>query len=186
MHLFSLLTSLLLTVLCCHCRYICEISPPARRGPLASLVQVLITVGLMIGYFMCYGTVRISSSFSWRFPLAIQSGIALLLAFASYFYLPHSPRWLAHKGRHGEATITWDKLGVSNAEREKGLSQLNNQLNLVTPTSSKARLWERWQRSRMDLLKVFGRNFRKQMFLGVFMMSMQQLSGIDGVLYVGT
>jgi len=34
-----------------------------------------------------------------------------------------------------------------------------------------------------SVLRMFAPNTRKQMFLGVFVMSMQQLSGIDGVLY---
>jgi len=38
----------------------------------------------------------------------------------------------------------------------------------------------RWR----DVLAVFGKGARRQTALGVFLMGMQQLSGIDGVLYV--
>ena len=102
-------------------RYVAEISPPQWRGPLCTVVQLFITLGLVVGFFVCYGTVRIDSSLSWRLPLAMQSGLAFFLSIASFFYLPQSPRWLAYKGRKEEASRVWDKLGVSSAEREKDL-----------------------------------------------------------------
>lgn len=166
-------------------RYICEISPPSKRGPLASMVQVFITVGLCIGYFMCYGTIKIASSMSWRFPLAIQAGIAFLLAMIATFYLPQSPRWLAYKDRNQEAVATWETLGVSDTEREK---------LLLTATTTKPKkgaepggfIVGSWRRMARNLSRTFAPDARKQMVLGVFLMSMQQLSGIDGVLYVSS
>lgn len=151
------------------------------------MVQLLITVGLVVGYFTCYGTVRIESSLSWRLPLALQSGIAFFLAVASALFLPESPRWLAYKGRKEEASIVWDKLGVSGAEREKDLAQ-NPALatgDPATPTvAEKIDFSDRIRRSFAELMTVFAKDSRKPMLLGVFMMSMQQLSGIDGVIYV--
>ncbi|KFY65135.1 hypothetical protein V496_02778, partial [Pseudogymnoascus sp. VKM F-4515 (FW-2607)] len=173
--------------------YICEISPPSKRGPLASVVQLLICTGIMTGYFICYGTINIASSLSWRLPLALQGGIAAFFAGASALYLPASPRWLSHKGRKEEAITTWDTLGVSAAEREKDL--LENPENLVTETNELDEMpaahttaldtgfVARLRRNEKMTASVFGREGRKQMMLGVFMMTMQQLSGIDGVLY---
>lgn len=175
-------------------RYVCEIAPPTKRGRLATVVQVFTTIGICVGYFMCYGTIRVPSSLSWRFPLAFQSGIALFLAVASSFYLPQSPRWLAYKGRREEASLAWDKLGVSNAEREKDL--LQNPVAVVDtvsrPTEAVSRptqaanlgFLEKIRRDLVASIRIFEGNSRKPMLLGVFLMSMQQLSGIDGVLYV--
>ena len=85
------------------------------------MVQVFITIGLCMGYFMCYDTTRITSSMSWRFPLAVEAGIALFLAIAASVYLPESPRWLAYRKRNQKAISTWETLGVPEAEREKDL-----------------------------------------------------------------
>lgn len=142
----------------------------------------------MIGYFICYGTVNISSSLSWRLPLAIQAGIATLGSCASYFYLPHSPRWLNHKGRVLEASKTWDILGVSAAEREKGLLQDGavNELGAepaLQATALDTRFVTRIKQNFIKSTKLFDRTSYPQMLLAVFMMAMQQLSGIDGVLY---
>lgn len=169
-------------------RYVCEISPPSKRGPLASTVQLLICAGIMIGYFICYGTVNVSTSLSWRLPLAIQAGIAIFGACASQLYLPASPRWLAHKGRKEEAAAAWDLLGVSSTEREKDLLQdvAINELGAqpaVQATVLDTHFAGRIKRNIIKSATIFGKDSRKQMLLGVFMMSMQQLSGIDGVLY---
>lgn len=157
-------------------RYVCEISPPNKRGRLAIIVQVFIAAGMCVGYFTCYGTVRVPSSLSWLLPLALQSGIALFLATASYFYLAHSPRWLACNGRREEASLAWDKLGVSNAEREKDLLQNPASMDNASRTSTEAakvEFLDRVHSNWVAAFKVFGKDSWKPMFLGVFMMSMQ-------------
>ncbi|KAL8888649.1 MAG: hypothetical protein Q9205_005190 [Flavoplaca limonia] len=72
--------------------YICEICPPERRGPVASLVQLLTTFGIPAGYFNCYGSVNIESPYSWRLPFILQAVLAVALACTCRF-LPSSPRW---------------------------------------------------------------------------------------------
>ena len=158
------------------------------------MIQLLITVGLCVGYFSCYGSVRIPSSLSWRLPLALHSGIACFLAIASFFYLPQSPRWLAYKGRKEEASKAWDKLGVSNAEREKDLLQNPVPIESAALTDSpmrptaaaKLKLLDRLRGNVNDLMAIFEKDARKPLLLGIFLMSMQQLSGIDGVIYVSS
>jgi hypothetical protein len=156
------------------------------------MIQLLITLGLVIGYFSCYGSVRISSSLSWRLPLALHSGIAFFLAVTSFFYLPQSPRWLAYKDRKEEASKAWDRLGVSNVEREKDLLQNPMPIESAALTDSPTRptvaartkLFDRTRANLKEMMAIFRKDARKPMFLGVFLMSMQQLSGIDGVIYV--
>ena len=169
------------------CSYVCEIAPPNRRGQLASVVQVFVTIGLCLGYFVCYGTVRIPSSLSWRLPLALHSTIAVCLAFCSFFLLSESPRWLAFKGRKEEASRAWDKLGVSEAEREKDLLLNPTTMNdtPAAPTqTNKLGFFAKMRRDLIESMAMFSEGSRRPMLLGVFMMSMQQFSGIDGVIYV--
>ena len=167
--------------------YVCEIAPPRRRGVLASLPQLLVTIGLCTGYFVCYGTVHIDSSLAWRTPFAIQAAIAYGFAAASALVLPESPRWLTARGRPEDASKTWDKLGVSHTEREKAQEQMavstseqadeNASRPAVVPLQSRFRV----------LFQIFSRDARKQTLFGVFLMGIQQLSGIDGeFLYSGT
>ncbi|TAQ89296.1 hypothetical protein B7494_g2383 [Chlorociboria aeruginascens] len=169
--------------------YICEIAPPSKRGPLTSTVQVLVTAGICIGFFICYGTVNLPSSLSWRIPFAFQAFISTILTLASYLFLPESPRWLALKGRKAEASAAWDRLGVSDTEREKDLLQAPPLTGMFeTPERVediiKLGVWEKLKRDMREVGMVFReRRTRNPLLLGCFMMSIQQLSGIDGVLY---
>lgn len=107
-------------------------------------------------------------------------------------WLVPSPRWLTLCGRQAEASAVWDILGVSHAEREKiedlqdsstiplevigtgGFSSEPDIAALGTDTETKTRTF----------FDVFSVDVRARTALAAFMMGMQQLSGIDGVLYV--
>ena len=86
-------------------------------------------------------------------------------------FLPHSPRWLHHVGRHAEARTAWEKLGVSATDVEKTEQAMQREQN--TRGSFTAELKAMWQKS------VRGRTA-----LGVFIFAAQNACGIDGVLYV--
>jgi hypothetical protein len=73
-------------------------------------------------------------------------------------------------GRHREAILIWEELGIDDAEREKIEETETGEL----PEQVKIG----------DLLAVFSRDNWRRTALGVFLMGMQQASGIDGVLYV--
>ena len=84
---------------------------------------------------------------------------------------------------------------MSGAEREKDLLKDSAAVPagaevVVVPTtqaSAKAKSTkESLQRKLADLTVVFRKDTRKPLLLGVFLMTMQQLSGIDGVIYVST
>jgi MFS family permease len=172
-------------------RYVCEISPPKQRGPLATMLQLLITVGLCLGFFTCYGTVNIPTSLAWRLPFALQAGFAIVLAGAAQFYLPHSPRWLTYQGRHNEVVAMIDKLSISNTEHEKDLLEQaaatgNQPVTLLGRTTSAdgPRLLSYLCAEISLATNMFRKDARKLMFLGVFIIAMQQLSGIDGVIYI--
>ncbi|KAK0210316.1 general substrate transporter, partial [Desarmillaria ectypa] len=70
--------------------YVTEISPSASRGRLATFIQSSNTIGIVTGYFTCYGSIKVPGSFSWRFPLALQAMVAIILAIGTPFF-QHSP-----------------------------------------------------------------------------------------------
>ena len=159
--------------------YICEIVPARRRGPLASMIQFLVTIGLATGYFVAYGTAHIAhSSATWRTPLALQSFLAFLFALACW-RLPPSPRWLMAKHRTDEALLTLERLGLESNELEQMASRADS-VDLNADTS----LWGNIKDNFREMGKVFHKGARKQTGLACFLMAMQQFSGIDGVLSV--
>lgn len=83
--------------------YLSELAPPNLRGSLVAMQQLGITVGIMVAFWLDYGTQHIGgtgdgqSPAAWRFPLAFQCVPSVILG-AGTFFLPYSPRWLVMKG----------------------------------------------------------------------------------------
>ncbi|KAI1078616.1 major facilitator superfamily domain-containing protein [Whalleya microplaca] len=172
--------------------YICEISPPRHRGALSTLPQLLITLGLVAGFFTCYGTTNMKSSFSWRLPFMLLAAYSFIFAMAALTCLPASPRWLTHHGRNSEASETWERLGITAADREKILDQSDDSdidatviasADASTTTTDKSSRQKPVSESKkVRFLDMFS-NADPRLFFAVFLMGMLQLSGIDGVLY---
>jgi MFS family permease len=82
--------------------YISEISPPECRGALLVLEEFCIVLGIVIAYWITYGTRYMAGEWSWRLPFLLQMVPSFVLL-AGVVVLPFSPRWLASKGRNDEA-----------------------------------------------------------------------------------
>jgi len=88
--------------------YNAEIAPPEVRGALVGLQQLSITLGIMISFWIDYGTTYIGGTggsqkeAAWLLPLALQLAPAVLLGVGMVF-MPFSPRWLVHHNRENEA-----------------------------------------------------------------------------------
>ncbi|KAL4806395.1 sugar transporter [Aspergillus unguis] len=95
--------------------YISEIAPPNLRGGLTALQQGGITAGIMVSFWINYGTQYIGgtgegqSPAAWRVPLALQCLFSLVLAVGTV-WLPFSPRWLMMKDREDEALTTLSRI----------------------------------------------------------------------------
>ncbi|KAF8905105.1 general substrate transporter [Gymnopilus junonius] len=97
--------------------YNAEIAPPEVRGSLVALQQLAITFGIMVSFWIDFGTNYIGGTGSgqheaaWRIPLALQLVPALILG-VGILFMPFSPRWLVNQGRDDEALTV-----LSNARR---------------------------------------------------------------------
>jgi MFS family permease len=136
-------------------------------------------VGIAIGYFFCYGTARLhQTTLSWRIPLFFQTLVAFSFALAC-LTLPPSPRWLLAKGRKDEALATLERLGLGSEELEEMATVVGDDGASIAESS----LWKSVKQHFRDMAMVFGKDARQRTGLACFMMAMQQMSGIDGVLY---
>jgi sugar porter (SP) family MFS transporter len=160
--------------------YICELAPPSQRGALCGLVQFITAIGVLLGYFIAYGTVKYQSSASWRAPLSVQTGLSFIFAAACAF-LPNSPRWLVLRGRRKESMLLWERLGVPATLREE--EEIVNNDGLVEKPEDDETAPREVDTSSHSLLRVFQKDVRGRTALGCFTMAMLQLSGIDSILY---
>lgn len=107
---------------------------------------------------------------SWRLPFILEAIVAVGLAF-SCLYLPVSPRWLLLHGRRDDALRESERLNLTRAEVEKDI------LAVASRNQPQQSLWQ-------GLSAIFHRQYRVRTTLGLFILGMIQLCGIDGVLYV--
>ncbi|KGB76649.3 monosaccharide transporter [Cryptococcus deuterogattii R265] len=78
--------------------YISEIAPPNIRGALLVLEQFSIVLGIVVMYYITYGSRYLSGDGSFRLPFALQMFPCIILG-GFLYQLPYSPRWLALRGR---------------------------------------------------------------------------------------
>ncbi|KAK6464083.1 putative sugar transporter, high affinity [Scheffersomyces coipomensis] len=88
--------------------YNAELAPPEVRGALVALQQLAITFGIMISYWIGYGTNFIGgtgdgqSRAAFLVPISIQVLPAIILG-SGILFMPESPRWLINQGREEES-----------------------------------------------------------------------------------
>lgn len=149
--------------------YLCEISPQEIRGTVATVLQLLITIGIALGYFVAYASSRIGGELAWRTPFILEASMAAILV-SGMAFMPYSPRWLVQRGRIDEARAVLQKLRASSEFVEDELRLIKGSLE---------------ERSREDASyrEIFQRRYIRRSVLSVFLMSFEMLCGIDAVLY---
>ena len=145
--------------------YIAEIAPAKWRGRLVGFFQFNVVLGILLAYLSNYliGT-RNLGPLEWRWKLGI-SAIPAVFFLLMLFGIPRSPRWLAKKGRIGEARNVLQLIGEKDYERELQ--------EIVTSIDA-----EHHQHD-----SLFTRQYRLPVFLAVTIGMFNQLAGINAILY---
>jgi len=143
--------------------YIAEVSPAERRGQLVGLFQLSIVIGILAAYVSNFLIARaIDGDLAWRIKLAVAAAPALLFLLL-LLRIPHSPRWLAQRGRLAEAGAAIRTLRMGDPET------LLAQFTAAVTSSGPARL--SWALHRRPIL------------LAIALALFNQLSGINAILY---
>jgi MFS family permease len=179
--------------------YNAEIAPPEVRGALVGLQQLSITLGIMISFWIDYGTNFIGGTgagqkeSAWLVPLCLQLVPAVLLGVGMLF-MPFSPRWLVHHNRETEALRVLARL--------RGLPEDNDLIELeyaeikAQSLFEKKTLQENWphlqELTAMNTAKLqfvaIGSLFKtkamfKRVIVATLTMFFQQWTGINAILY---
>jgi len=152
--------------------YISEIAPAQSRGRLGGWAPFLGTTGILVSYIISACLSVLSYRF-WRLLL----GLAMVPAVAQLFLqrlLPETPRWLLSNGRRLEAGESLSRLFPA-----AGANLINTELDRVQAELDCSRTGLKVG------VRVLLRNHRKPSFLGIFINVLQQVSGINVVIYFG-
>ena len=144
--------------------YIAEVAPPSHRGRLVGLNQFTIVLGIAIAYFSNYFLLNTGVD-NWRWMLGVEA-LPAALYLVLLLGVPESPRWLAMRGRDGEARATLEKLAGRAVELE--LREIRASLAGDTRKPGYADLF----RGRMA----------RVMTIAILLGLCQQMSGVNAVL----
>ena len=143
--------------------YISEVAPADLRGALTTMFQLAVTAGFLLSFLV---DLALAPDEAWRWMLAIAILPATLLGLAMLL-VPHSPRWLAGKGRVDEAREALRRLRGDDAEADAELQEVMD--SIQEPTSS-------WRELGTPLV-------RAALIVGVGLAVLQQVTGINAILY---
>ena len=146
--------------------YIAETAPLRIRGALVSTYQLAITIGILVSYLT--GLV-VSGDGTWRtlFGLGAVPGLLFLAGLA---FLPESPRWLVLKGFPGEARASLRRLRAQGWDVDGELDEMVRSAEAATGR-------------RTGYRALLEPAIRPALIVAVGLFFLQQLSGINAVIY---
>ncbi|XP_042360056.1 solute carrier family 2, facilitated glucose transporter member 12 isoform X2 [Plectropomus leopardus] len=149
------------------CLYIAEISPRERRGLLVTLYELMLVVGVMLGFSCSYAFATLPHGWVYTFGLAIPPA---LLQISALVFLPPSPRFLVIQGKVEQARRVLATLrGGVQEHVEKELRDIQ------------AGLKEESEHSFWELFSTKA-NLRSRLLTGVALVFLQQATGQPNIL----
>jgi SP family galactose:H+ symporter-like MFS transporter len=145
--------------------YVSELAPPQSRGRLIGLYQFALTVGIAVADLVGYW---LAGAHAWRLMFglgAVPAALFLVLVLA----VPESPRWLVAQGRTAEAEKVLDSYTDA-----AGAQILLNEIRASLAVTSERRWTALWSPS-----------VRKALFIAVGFTILQQVTGVNTILYYG-
>jgi MFS transporter, SP family, arabinose:H+ symporter len=146
--------------------YIAEVAPARIRGSLVSLNQMAIITGILIAYvvdWVCAKYFGPTTAWRWMFGAGVLPAI-LFLVFLSW--VPESPRWLVKQGQSSIALEILRKVG--------GSAHAETEMREITETIA---------HEGASILQLLQPGLRLALLIGVALAILQQITGINTVLY---
>lgn len=147
--------------------YIAEVAPASTRGRLVTLNQLATVSGILIGFVCNYELARIVHG-NWRLMFGVGALPAIALC-VSLMWIPESPRWLLQNRLRDRARLVLQRISPG-IEVERELDKIGNAIQEETGTYR----------------ELLGCKLRKPMVLAIMLAVIQQITGINMVLYYGS
>lgn len=151
--------------------YIAEIAPPKRRGALVGNYQLAIVIGIVMVYFVNYfialqGDAQWNLTIGWRWMFGSEI-IPSVLFLLFIFLIPESPRWLFLSNKNEQSIAVLKKIN-SEEEAQMVLEEIKKSIS---------------KEDRSQWKNLVNPNFKKALLVGVGLSILQQLTGINAILY---
>lgn len=152
--------------------YLSETAPTRVRGIMIATYQLMVTLGIVAAYMINLALAHLEA---WRLMFGAGAVPAILL-FLGASVIPESPRWLASKGRYGEARAALSKL-----RKRESPDAVKEEMDRVIAVAgmdatSKGGSPVSWR-------EVFSPETRIAVVIAMGLFFLQQLSGINAVIY---
>ncbi|MBC1372331.1 sugar porter family MFS transporter [Listeria booriae] len=154
--------------------YLAEMSPTERRGRMVTQNELMIVTGQLLAFTFnaIIGTTLGEDGNVWRYMLVIATIPAVVLWFGMLI-LPESPRWLASKGKIGDALRVLQQIREQNvAETELTEIKDNITAEAALDKATFKDLSVKW--------------VRRILFIGLGIAVVQQITGVNSIMYYGT
>lgn len=149
------------------CLYIAEISPRERRGLLVTLYELMLVVGVMLGFGCSYAFATLPNGWAYTFGLVIPPA---LLQIGALVFLPPSPRFLVAQGKVEQARAVLTRMRGDHKEHVA-----------VELRDIQAGLKEESEHSFWELFSDKA-NLRLRLLTGVALVFLQQATGQPNIL----
>ncbi|KUM69860.1 sugar porter family MFS transporter [Streptomyces curacoi] len=155
--------------------YLAEVSPAERRGALVTRNELMIVTGQLLAFTSnaIIAQVGGESGGVWRWMLVIATLPAVVLWFGM-LVMPESPRWLASKTRFNEALEVLKQV----RSRQRAEAELA-EVSALAVKEEREKLGG-WQDMKATPW------VRKLMFVGFGIAIVQQITGVNTIMYYGT
>ncbi|KAK3031611.1 hypothetical protein RJ639_035617 [Escallonia herrerae] len=150
--------------------YIAEITPKNLRGAFTTVNQLMICCGVSVMYL-------VGTMISWRM-LALIGTIPCLLELLGLFLILESPRWLAKIGRNEDCESALQHLRGMNVDITKEAAEIRRRLHVIRNIRKSLKLL-----SNSRILDLFQRAYAHSLIVGVGLMVLQQLGGVNAIAY---
>ena len=148
--------------------YLAEIAPPRVRGRLVTTYQLAIVTGILVAFISNYELAAVSVG-NWRWMFGLGALPAFILCI-SLLWIPESPRWLLQAGRTQQARAVL--LRISPEDRvEDEIATISHAISTEAAGSYR---------------ELLSPTLRKPLVLTVMLAIIQQVTGINTVLYYGS
>ncbi|RCV16491.1 hypothetical protein SEVIR_3G145100v4 [Setaria viridis] len=143
--------------------YIAEISPQNMRGALGSVNQLSVTLGILLAYLL-------GMFVPWRL-LAVMGALPCTVLIPGLFFIPESPRWLAKMNLMEDCETSLQVL--------RGFeTDITTEVNDIKRAVTSAR-----KRTTISFQELNQKKYRTPLILGIGLLVLQNLSGINGILF---